>query len=220
MGTAWVQWSPEPCTQGPGVPWGWWLGEGGVGTPPRFGSQAQPRCLQPPMGLTWSRAGGPPERRSAWCLEPWHRATARSPLRCRRGVLGCRPPLCSELSREAAPAKDLWTVQRQHCSASGKAGRLAIQGPWSPGCGASARQPPPTRLDAACPRLPSHSCFCPHGVCWGGACAWVEWAEWVGWYPPWPGLAACPGLDAGVWADLSWARGSVDAGHDSPSFPG
>ena len=70
LGVAWVQWSPEPCTQGPGVPWGWWLGEGGVGTRPRFGSQAQPRCLQPPMGLTWSRAGGPPERRSAWCLEP------------------------------------------------------------------------------------------------------------------------------------------------------
>ena len=162
------------------MPWGWWLGEGGVGTPPRFGSQAQPRCLQPPMGLTWSRAGGPPERRSAWCLEPWHRATARSPLRCRRGVLGCRPPLCSELSREAAPAKDLWTVQRQHCSASGKAGRLAIQGPWSPGLRGQCQAAPPPGLMLPArgfPATPASALMGSAGVVralgWSGLSGWA-----------------------------------------------
>ena len=109
----------------------------------------------------------------------WHRATTRSPLRCRRGVLGCRPPLRSELSREAAPAKDLWTVQRQHRSASGKAGRLAIQGPWSPGCGASAGHPPAPSLTLPARGFPATPASALTGS--AGAVPALGWSRQSGW---------------------------------------
>ena len=65
LGAAGVQWSPEACMRGPGVRQGLWSGEGGVGAAARFGSQARPRCLQPPVGWMGPRAGGWPEQRSA-----------------------------------------------------------------------------------------------------------------------------------------------------------
>lgn len=196
--------------RGPGVRQGLWSGEGGVGAAARFGSQARPRCLQPPVGLTGPRAGGWPEQRSAAAdalSRPQGRCDGTSRVAGVVSLVAVHPSTVNSLGKQLLPktfGQSNVNISQQVVRPGGLPSEATASGagpvPGVPGAGLPAR---------GFPAAPASALVGPVG----GACPWVGRLLLAG--------AGClPGTRGRHRTSLSWDRGSADAGRGCSGLPG
>ena len=173
-----------------------------MGAAARFGSQARPRCLQPPVGLMGPRAGGWPERRSAAAdalSRPQGHCDGTSRIAGVVSLVAVHPSTVNSLGKQLLPktfGQSNVNISQQVVRLGGLPSEAMVSGagpvPGVPGVGLPAR---------GFPAAPASALVRPVG----GACPRVGRLLLAG--------ACClPGTWGWHWTSLSWVQGSQTQG--------